>query len=302
LATLLYGSQVSCGFETLNVQAFTAGTTPEDPLACKAQRAAPFILQAIFNVVLYSSVKVFEIVSGSAMQLPRNTLRVYNAAVLLYCVGVPIITLAVALSLDALPSTIGPASVQMSLQATICQVRLSPTAQWLLVYVPFIVTGVFIVVLNCAAYCVVKRIQDKAATYKASSSNDMALEQLMTRLAVLGTLTFCTLIVVIVCASVFTEQLNHFSPAFANYLECLVLHLVCIDCTVWQDLAVPPSSAALGVQLFAESFIVVLFGGFFGAQSAIRLVKEWRATGHQSTSTVATGRRDVQVIGSTLEA
>jgi len=104
---------------------------------------------------------------------------------------------------------------------------------------------------------------------------DVALEQLMRRLAALGLATLATLCIVIVSTSVYTTELSHYSPAFATYFICIIEQTVCVDCSFWSDLAKAPSPGVLGLQLFAESCIVVLFGFFFASQSLSRMYKNW---------------------------
>ena len=135
-----------------------------------------------------------------------------------YCVGLPILTIIVAFSLDSLAQDLSTLSIQLSRQSTICQVRLTQAEEWLLVFIPFILTGCVMCFLNTVIFLKVKRVKDAAAmTKKQKTASDDALEQLLFRLAVLGLTTFATLCVVIISTSVYSEQLSRFSPRFATY-------------------------------------------------------------------------------------
>jgi len=59
LATIMYGSTVSCESPTINLLADTTGNAAPDSISCRAQRASPFVLQALFNLILYSIVGFF---------------------------------------------------------------------------------------------------------------------------------------------------------------------------------------------------------------------------------------------------
>jgi len=57
--TLAYGNDVSCSTSTYAPIDIAQGDLPPEPAPCVAQRSAPFALQALFNLILYSMVRVY---------------------------------------------------------------------------------------------------------------------------------------------------------------------------------------------------------------------------------------------------
>jgi len=245
-----------------------------------AQRAAPFLLQAIFNLILYSMFHVYMSVHTEFRRMSDYRLREIDAMLLAYCAGLPVLTLIIAFSIDHLDFDAYTVSLQLSRQSTYCQVRVSQAAEWLLVFVPFITTGLGVVGLSASIIATLRDVQSKLATvgHKARTAGDVALYLFMQRLMGLGLATFFVLIIVIASTSAYTAQLSKFAPAFITNFQCLTANIACVDCSVWSAIAAArtPAPGVLALQLASMSMIVVLFGSFFLAQTVSRVLKERR--------------------------
>jgi hypothetical protein len=221
LPSLLFANDVSCGGQSLDFNQILAGTSPQDPAGCLAQRASPFVLQLMFNLILFAMVKIFMVIDDRAKKLEANAKRLIGAALYCYCVGLPVLCLSVTFSLDKLSTEGAVASIQLARQATLCQARVSQLAEIILIYLPFILTGILVTIVSIVILFKIKAVQDKVATLstsgpgspqKVKSAGDIALQQLMQRLAFLGLATFVVLIVLIASTSVFLSELTAYAP------------------------------------------------------------------------------------------
>jgi len=277
LGTLVHGSTISCGADTIDLFVIGQGAFQVEPDACIAQRCSIFVLHAIFNLVMNSMVRVYVVVRGERMS-ERNA-TVLNVVLDGWCVGEPLLAIFLAFYLDALSTNVFEASVQLSRQSAVCMVRLTSAAEWVLLYVPIIVTGCVVMVVSYLIAKLLVASRRLVAKNKQSSSNDLAMRLLIKRLVGLGLITFATLVIVIASSVSYTLQLSKFSPALVTYLQCVQSvgdTLPCVDCDVWRQLAEASSvtPATLGTQLAGESLIVVIFAGFFFAQTVARLYRQ----------------------------
>jgi len=284
LPALLHWDQVSCSAPTIDIGNVAAGSQPPEPDACAAQRVAPFVLQALFNLILYAMVRVYWVMSRGIRQMSTRHRQAVEAVLVTYCVGLPLVTFIAAISLDKYSPLVFDAIVQLARQSTVCQYRLTRTQEWLLTFAPFISTGVGVTVVSARvayALAVAKWQLATAGVIKARTAADVAMQQLILRLTMLGIITFIVLIIVIASTSLVTTELGTFAPAYETYVNCLISHISCVDCTQWKTIADArtPQPAVLSLQLASMSCIVLLFGLFFGIQSGTRLYREWKEQG-----------------------
>jgi len=233
LMTLLFWSDISCSESLISLQALSSGTLPPEPSACVAQRVSPFVLQAIFNLILYAMVRVYLVISSQVKHMKDRSKRLIDVALVGYCMGVPVLTLIIAFALDQLSTNPFTGSVQLSRQSTICQFRLSKGVEWILTFAPFIVTGVAVTgisVLITLKLVVAREKLGTAGIVKARTTSDDALRLLIFRLVALGLITFILLIIVIVSSSLVTNELEAFTPAFTTYFTCSIEQLSCLNC------------------------------------------------------------------------
>jgi hypothetical protein len=279
LATLQYGSNVSCASSSINIDDVLSGTYAETSV-CRAQRASPFILQMIFNLILYSMVKVW-FALGRSSAASAMLQKVGQRVILPYCVLTPILCLAIALGLEQLSTDLVVASTQLSRQGAICQVRLPLAAEVVLVFVPFIISGVIVVAVSVRVLITLFSVQKQVANIVSANNNDNSkrLADLIRRLAVLGLLTLIILVVLMTTTGVYQNSLQIYAPLFYRYFSCSNLGKNCLNCYKLYDMAqlVRPSPAVLGLQLASMSCITLLFGIFFGFQSLARLFFEFRS-------------------------
>ena len=117
--------------------------------------------------------------------------------------------------------------------------------------------------------------------YQSSDTGAKAdgLHEFMVRLAFLGVTVFVVLIVLVVSASVATQQLQEYTPTLAEWFLCQ------------QTCSCPPCAACdamhaqldqyllqpglMGLELFCMSAIALLVGVFFTMQSLQRRVPRW---------------------------
>jgi hypothetical protein len=277
LATMMHASDISCSSPTLDFNVLFSGTSAE-PTSCVAQRASPFVLQAIFNLILYAMVRVYLVVDSDAKRMGEGTKKALDVILMLYCVGLPILALIVAMSLDQLSTDLLTGLAQLARQSTICQVRLPQAVEIVLVYVPFILTGFIVTTFAVLILARLRSIRKKVGgTKQGRSASDVALHLLIARLSILGLATFLVLIILMSTTSVFQSQLTLYGPAFDAFFACQIVGFACLDCPgkAATALALLPSPRVVTTQVASMSCIMLLFGCFFGAQSVSRLYKEF---------------------------
>jgi len=282
LPSLLYWENISCSTPMINIQDIAGGNLPASPSACAAQRVAPFVLQAIFNLVLYAMIKVYWVLNRRMQNLTARQKQLMEGVIVAYCVGLPCITLIIAFSLDHVSTNVFEASVQLARQSTVCQFRLQTAAEWLLMFVPFITTGVGVTYVSVRIVekivAAKKQLGDGTASIlSANTASDKALVLLMFRLMALGLSTFFVLIIVIATTTIMTSEITAYSAAYTTYFTCVSQPLSCVDCSLWGDLSTArrPQAVVATVQLAAMSCILLLFGFFFGLHSATQLYHDW---------------------------
>jgi len=290
LQSLIHGSQLSCTNANFDLHDLTDGGLPAEPPACAAQRASPFVLQAIFNLILYSMFRVYLTVNNGFKSMPENqmALRVAHGVLAAYCFFIPLLTLIIGFSIDKLSDEALPASLQLARQSTNCQLRVSIAAEWLLVFVPFMCTGLAVVGLSISILLTLRDVQKKLndTVVKTKTASDLALQLFMQRLMGLGLATFVVLLIVIASTSAYTAQVEKFAPAFITTFLCTTNNIACVDCSIWANIADArkPDPGVVALQLAAMSTIVVLFGTFFFAQTVSRILKDRRMASATQTS------------------
>jgi len=160
------GSSVSCtpGSDVIDLGAVYAGVD-YSTLWCRAQRTAPFIVQMLFNLVLYSMVRVYLIVFTPLRMNPltKRTKHALQYATVGYCIGVPWLCLGLALGLDYLDTGPTTSQAQYASQAALCVPRLSSQrVEFAVVYLPYIVTGAAVVVVSGVVLAHVRNVRRRA--------------------------------------------------------------------------------------------------------------------------------------------
>jgi len=287
LISLIKGGNVSCapGNDFFNLGDAANATSPVRDIqtsACRAQRVVPFVLQAIFNLILYAMVKVLLVVSNKSKDMSDAQKIRVDIALVAYCALYPILNLIISTQIDGLSTNLELANVQISRQAIICVMRFENTGiEFALIFLPYILTGVFICYLCFWIFRHLRTVQLQVAGLQANAkqrtASDTALRLLLIRLGFLGVGTFIVLVILMATTGVVMNGLGIYGPAFEHWFACEAAARSCESCDSWKvtaDAALPPI-AAIGVQLFMMSSIALLFGLFFGAQSASRLWKEY---------------------------
>ena len=282
LGVIVRGRQMSCSTTNKTTLTFGDINTGKADLSgayCKAQRASPFLLQWIFNLILYATV---EMLLASSMKARRSAGAVWRRAVhavlVSYCVFVPALCLGLALGLDKMSTDFGTSVEQLMRSTAICTVRLDRGAEIVLIFLPFIITGFAISIISLYVFIVLRSAHQKSAAIKGTqSSTDVALYHLIIRLALLGVFTLMLFIVQMVTTGVVQIQLGNFSAVFGEWFRCVSLGTQCGNCDKEEAayLAARPSPAAIAVQAASESFIIVLFGGFFVLQAFARIRRDY---------------------------
>jgi len=202
-----------------------------------------------------------------------------------YCAGIPILFMIVAASKDQLSTSLADFITQFSRNSAICVMRLSVGDEVVLIFLPFIITGVAICGLSYYIYTHLSVINQNVQGIMSpgkdqkQSSSAVALRLLMIRLSFLGIATFIVLIVFIAATAQLMDSMAVFAPRFNAFFLCTATQATtCSTCEAERVLMLDklPPSVAFAAQIAAMSSITLLFGGFFAAQSAARLYKEYQ--------------------------
>lgn len=286
MVTLIRGTDVSCaeGGQEFDLLDVVLGTADQSDGLCKAQRVSPFILQMIFNLILYAIVRVFMVVTDKARRMSTRGSVIFDVLLVGYCAGIPIAFAIITMSIEGLSTNLDDFVSQFSRNSAICVPRLFNGAEIILIFMPFILTGLMITALSYYIYSHLTTINEnvKGITRdqdKSKNSSATALRLLMLRLSALGVCTFVITLVFISASASLIQEMNVFAPAFNTFFLCVSTAAAsCRNCTDFQIdmLDKLPSSVAFAAQIAAMSSISLLFGGFFFAQSASRLYKEYQ--------------------------
>jgi len=271
LPSLVYGSRISCGnAATFTQYALINGLQDFTSTACSAQRAAPFILQMVFNLLLYSMVRVSFIIHRWEKRLDPTVFAVMQAVLLLYCIGMPVIFLIAAAALDVMPVGFSAGVSVMARQALICSYRLpSSGVEFVLTYLPFCLTGALICFITAYNLYEIHKVSSTVRSLRQSNaSSDRSMHRFIQRLQVLAVCTFALLIIFMVTTTTFTEQISAFLPAWNTWFTCLIAAscgALGQECPTYEAQlpALQPSAALMGLQVCSMSTITVLFGLFF---------------------------------------
>jgi len=323
LPSIMRGSNITCGASTgFPLSYIQNGEADTSDVTCRAQRFSPFILQLVFNLILFTIVKVLEVVSDKYRRLPTNTKYLMNIALHFYCWAVPIVFLIAAAATDKLSDDLRTGLAQYMRQTSVCLLRFEdPSVEIVLIYIPFILTGLMVSALSVHVLLSIRHVQDQVAgTANAKNTEtQLAMRLLILRLSGLGLGTFIVLIVLMITTSIFEAQVNAFGPKWVDWFVCVSTTYQCdldqCDSLITDANAVRPTSTLMSIQLASMSCITMLFGLFFAAQSSARLLKEylngqlgekWRAlvlgSSTMGESAVPSfnvaGQRDKRVMGS----
>jgi hypothetical protein len=287
MITLIRKSQVSCGVDPrpIDLLNLILGNAETSDSFCKAQRVAPFILQMVFNLILYAIVRVFMVVTERSRRMSEKQLRIFDILLVSYCAGIPILFLIIASARDQLSTNLIDFITQFSRNSAICVPRLTVAEEVILIFLPFIVTGIMICALSYYIYTHLQQINQNVQGLMSEnktggqSSSAVALRLLMVRLSFLGIFTFLILMVFISASATLMQAMSVFSPRFNNFFLCQSTQATtCKTCDAERALMLDklPPSSAFGAQIAAMSSITLLFGAFFAAQSISRLYKEYQ--------------------------
>ena len=294
-ASLVRGNQVSCSDDPSAVvtnEDVVQGTADVSGPMCRAQRASPFVLQLIFNLMLYALAEMLSASRSFAHAPSKRARAAWRVALVVYCFGMPLACLIAAMSLDQLSTNLITGTEQLLRSAAVCALRVDQTTEIVLVFVPFCITGALVVATSGYVFRVLRRAQRATAGLKAvQSATDASLNSLVERLAGLGLLTLCVLVAQMVATGIVQEQLTVFSAAFAAFWICGSVATACTNCTAQADAsnAALPNDAALAVQAFAMSTVTALYSGFFATQAASKIWRRWLGSRASSNAAVGSG-------------
>jgi len=284
LMTLLNFEKISCdGNQFLDIGDILSGAQQIGNGMCEAQRVAPFVLQAIFNLMLYALFRVMVMVDQRFKRWTQRDVNLATFVVMSYCGFGPFVTMGIALGVDKSTDDIVQIFGQLARNSAICSMRLTTAQEIILVFLPFLITGLFITGLSLYIWMRLSSIQAgvQGLITDKNRASDRALNLLMRRLSVLGVATFIVIIILIGATAYVINSMSLFSPRFNAWFGCETVSTTCAatgDCEALksQAYAVSPSFDAFAVQIAAMSCISLLLSGFFAAQSAPRLYNEWR--------------------------
>ena len=172
--------------------------------------------------------------------------------------------------------------------------------EFVLLFLPFILTGATVSLIAIYVFVSIRRVRDKVAgTYTAQNTEtERAMRLLMLKLSGLGLGTLGLLLVLIVTTTLFELQVNAFAPLWVTWSACIGASFSCnMDrCAplLASAQAVRPTAALMGAQLASMSCITLVFGLFFSMQSLARLSKEY------TTGELAAKWRRLVIGGSSL--
>jgi len=285
MVTLIRKQFVSCGIApvTINLGNVALGTADLTDSFCEAQRVAPFLLQMIFNLILYAIVQVFVVVTEKSRRWNDRQKLAFEVSLISYCAGIPVLFLIIALKEDHLSTDVVDFITQFSRNSAVCVPRLTVGQEVTLIWMPFTITGILITWLSLFIYSHLSLISNGVNEFNApgnqKNSSAVALRLLMTRLSGLGIATFCVTLMFIAASASLIRSVSNFAPKFNTFFGCqAATKLTCQNCTDLSNemLASIPSAVSFAAQIFAMSSISLLFGGFFAAQSFARLYKEYQ--------------------------
>ena len=124
-----------------------------EQILCHLNRLSIYVLQGLFNVVLFSMAKVSWVVSGAARKKSKTYLML-NKILLSYCVFTPLLCMLIATVLtyakyfDLSPESLSEFNYHHSRWIFLCGPRIGPVAETVLMYAPFVVTGFFSTMLS----------------------------------------------------------------------------------------------------------------------------------------------------------
>ena len=283
LMTLLNFEKISCaGNAVFDVSELSSGTQAMGNSMCNAQRVAPFVLQGIFNLMLYALFRVMIMVDQRFKRWTVNAVNRVRFIAVAYCGLGPFVTMGIALGIDKTTDDITLLFGQLARNSAICTMRLSTAQEIVLVFVPFIITGCLITALSFYIWSRLSSIQAGVKNLQADKhrTSDRALRLLTLRLSILGLATFIVIIILMASTGYVIQAMATFSPRFNAWFACETTTGACAnsqDCSVLKTdaYAVSPTFNAFAVQIAAMSCISLLLSGFFAAQAAPRLFHEW---------------------------
>jgi hypothetical protein len=284
LMSLVRFENIACsGVSYYDIKNLTSGAAPLGDNQCQAQRVAPFILQGIFNLMLYALFRVLIMVDQRFKRWTNRQVLTARFLMICYCGLGPFVTLGIAMGLDKTTDDITLLFGQLARNSYICSVRLSPVQEVFLVLLPFVITGIMITGLSLYIYFRLSAIQagvKELQTHKNKSS-DVALRLLMIRLSVLGLLTFAVILILVGTTAYLIDSMQKFSPNFNAWFACETVSGACsatTPCNVLKDRAdaSSPTYGVFAAQIASMSSISLLLSGFFAAQSFPRLFHEWK--------------------------
>lgn len=228
---------------------------------CRAQRITPFILQAIFNLVLYAIAQVTLVVINFKLDARRR--RRLDLLLVLYCLGVPVLCLIIHLYLDQLSLTLRIAVNQLTRDAVICVPRYETAAiEVSLIFLPYIV-----VALSLRIFRYLRTVQKQVAWLQSHSTqksgSNTSLNLLLVRLGALGVLTFIVLIVLMAVTGFVMVRNDEYGTNFYNWYACETAGRSCETCEVKKalmDASRVPRPPALHDVLHRPSIWLLLCG------------------------------------------
>ena len=283
LMTLLNFETISCdGNSYFDISDLLTGQVELGNSMCQAQRIAPFILQGIFNLMLYALFRVLLTVDQRFKQWNKKNVAGLQWTVLAYCSLGPFVTMGIALGLDKTTDDITQLYGQLARSSAVCTMRLSTGQEFVLIFIPFIITGCSITVMSFYIWGRLSSIQAgvKSIQLERNRASDQALRSLMLRLSGLGLTTFIVIIILMASTGYVIQSMATFSPRFNAWFACETTTTICadnLDCNILKDdaYAVSPTFEAFAVQIAAMSCISLLLSGFFTAQAAPRAFRDW---------------------------
>lgn len=292
LLVLLFNDTENFGMvcESNSMPQFMDHSIPEyTTWSCSLNKSAIFFNMLLFNVLILHLLDVLRALKNSQALNNAKVPPGKKAAIEGAVVAIPMVLMIIALSIDGLDRESDAWVGSVARWTTMCGAQLSLLEEVMLVHVPFIISGVIVMVTCVRIQKVLRELAQVSSSGGRTGSFlkdgkdavTRALEALSRKLSILGACTAILVVIFVVCSIDVVPKFTTLSKSFIDYFLCqsigstadqqLALYDSCAD--LFQDLETNsagesyftkrPSPSYVATLIAAQGMVPFLFSVFY---------------------------------------
>ncbi len=222
LLMTIYKYELSCKHEVFDYfeNEWDDENRQNETKLCKTNKLLVYFLLLVFNVVTMHIASVYQQLKDSAAMKRNAKTPIWLKLFCGFLIFSPFIFSTIALLIDGTDTDVQ--SVNRARWSIFCGLRLYPMEEIFLVHIPFLFSGMMIMIFVTKTRLIMNKMTSVGKTGEKKSKSSVALQKLGRKLGVLGLLVSILVIALIIVTVAILPNLADASKAYADWSNCAV--------------------------------------------------------------------------------